>query len=68
MRHGCMLPADGARAARSTISRTIFAGTGTGKKARQEYRVATASKTSMDKLRRMRHSLRTEAQPAKSRF
>src|SRR5262245_16634310 len=45
-----MLPADGARAARSTMSRTIFSGTGVGKKARQEYREATASRTSISKL------------------
>src|SRR5215467_759239 len=48
-----MLPADGARAARSTISRTIFSGTGFGKNARQEYREATASITSISALRRI---------------
>ena len=35
-RQGWILPADGARAARSTISRTIFSGTGVGRNARQE--------------------------------
>jgi hypothetical protein len=43
MRQGCMLPAEGARAARSTMSRTTFSETGFGRNARQEYRVETAS-------------------------
>src|SRR5690348_4431414 len=47
MRQGCMLPAEGARDARSTISRTVFSETGCGKNARHEYRVATASRTSI---------------------
>ncbi len=42
-----MFPADGARAARSTISRTVFSGTAVGKNARHEYRVAMASRTSI---------------------
>jgi hypothetical protein len=31
------------------MSRTVASGTGLGKKARQEYRLATASRTSMGK-------------------
>src|SRR5580658_10293143 len=49
MRQACRLPPDGARAARSTISRTVASGTALGKKARQEYRLATASRTSIVK-------------------
>src|SRR5580658_10125137 len=49
MRQACRLPPDGARAARSTISRTVASGTALGKKARQENRLATASRTSMEK-------------------
>src|ERR1700722_8336001 len=46
-RHGCRLPPDGARAARSRISRTVASGTGVGRNARQLNRDATASRTSM---------------------
>src|SRR5579872_2960071 len=48
MRHGCRLPADGARDARSMMSRTVLSATGVGRKARQEKRVATASNTSIN--------------------
>src|SRR5262245_56600124 len=61
-----MLPAEGARAARSMISRTIFSGTGVGKNARHEYREATASRTSMVKLRAIRHSVWRGTQRAKA--
>ena len=46
-RQGWILPAEGARAARSTISRTVFSGTGVGRNERQEYRLAIASRTCM---------------------
>src|SRR5437660_1379655 len=43
-----MFPPEGARAARSRISRTVPLGIGVGRNARQEYRVAIASRTSME--------------------
>src|ERR1039458_9432727 len=50
-RQGCTLPPDGAHAAAARISRTVVSGIGVGRKARHEYREATASRTSMGRLR-----------------
>src|SRR5262249_5587344 len=50
-RHGCRLPPEGARAARSRMSRTVGSGTGVGRNARQLNREATASRTGMSSIR-----------------
>src|SRR5512143_3668968 len=57
-RQGCTLPPDGARPARSRMSRMVFSGTGFGRNARQEYREATASRTS---ILEMLHGVRPQA-------